>query len=146
MHQPLLRRVSIKVHNHMAVGQNQWYQFGVGAPPILVFFSGDWDVHWGNGLLTHDHMGAKLWLLLTLSLRAHSYSARSLQLVETDGPIPISSYHPPYVAAKRELRHLFSLWRNFGCDRIRSFRWRSRRVTVRGWFALGLEIFGATRF
>ena len=27
--------------------------FGVGAPPILVYFSGDWDVHWGHGLLTH---------------------------------------------------------------------------------------------
>ena len=37
----------------MAVGQNQWYHFGVGAPPILVYFSGDWDVHWGYGLLTH---------------------------------------------------------------------------------------------
>ena len=23
--------------------------FGVGAPPILVYFSGDWDVHWGYG-------------------------------------------------------------------------------------------------
>ena len=30
---------------YMAVGQNQWYHFGVGAPPILVNFSGDWDVH-----------------------------------------------------------------------------------------------------
>ena len=29
----------------MAVGQNPWY-FGVGAPPILVYFSGDWDVDW----------------------------------------------------------------------------------------------------
>ena len=28
-----------------AVGQNQWYHVGVGAPPILVYFSGDWDVH-----------------------------------------------------------------------------------------------------
>ena len=27
--------------------------FGVGAPPILVYFSSDWDVH---GLLTHGHM------------------------------------------------------------------------------------------
>ena len=34
----------------MAVGQNQWYRFGVGVPPILVFFSGDWDVHWGYDL------------------------------------------------------------------------------------------------
>ena len=30
---------------HMAVGQNQWYHFGVGAPPVLVYFSWDWDVH-----------------------------------------------------------------------------------------------------
>ena len=29
----------------MTVGQNQWYHFGVGAPPILVYFSGDWDFH-----------------------------------------------------------------------------------------------------
>ena len=31
----------------MAVGQNQWFHVGVAAPPILVFFSGDGDVHWG---------------------------------------------------------------------------------------------------
>ena len=29
-----------KRDSHMAVGQNQWYHFGVGAPPILVYFSG----------------------------------------------------------------------------------------------------------
>ena len=40
------------ITGHMAVGQNQWYHFGVGAPPILVYFSGDWDVHWGYGILT----------------------------------------------------------------------------------------------
>ena len=34
----------------MAVGQNQCYLFGRGAPPILVYFSGDWDVHWGYDL------------------------------------------------------------------------------------------------
>ena len=27
--------------------QNQGSHFGVGAPPVLVHFSGDWDVHWG---------------------------------------------------------------------------------------------------
>ena len=32
---------------NLAVGQHQWYHFGVGAPPILVYFSGDWDVHGG---------------------------------------------------------------------------------------------------
>ena len=34
--------------------QSQWYHVGIGAPPILVYFSGDWDVHWGYGVLTHD--------------------------------------------------------------------------------------------
>ena len=27
--------------------------FWIGAPPILVYFSGDWDVHWEYGVLTH---------------------------------------------------------------------------------------------
>ena len=35
---------------NMAVGQTQWYHFGVGAPAILVYFSRDWDVHWGYDL------------------------------------------------------------------------------------------------
>ena len=41
---------------YMAVGQNQWHHFGVGAPPILVYFSGDWDVHWWYEILTHGHI------------------------------------------------------------------------------------------
>ena len=40
----------------MAVGQNQWLHVGVGAPPMLVYFSVDWDVHWGYGILTHSHV------------------------------------------------------------------------------------------
>ena len=40
----------------MAVGQNQWYHFGVGAQPILVYFNWDWDVDWGYGLLTHGQI------------------------------------------------------------------------------------------
>ena len=28
--------------------------FGVGAPPVLVYFSGDWDVHWGLADLDFD--------------------------------------------------------------------------------------------
>ena len=35
---------------NMAVGQKQWYYFRIGAPPILVYFGGDWDVHWGYDL------------------------------------------------------------------------------------------------
>ena len=30
--------------------------FGEGAPPILVYFSGERDVHWGYGILTHGQM------------------------------------------------------------------------------------------
>ena len=37
--------------------------FGVGAPPIF-HFSGDWDVHWEYGVLTHSHMGDLWWTLL----------------------------------------------------------------------------------
>ena len=51
-----LNHVREKKHLHMAVGQNHWYHFGVGAPAVLVYFSGDWDVHWGYGILTHGHM------------------------------------------------------------------------------------------
>ena len=40
----------------MAVDQNQWCHFWVGAPLILVYFSADWDVHWGYGILTHGHI------------------------------------------------------------------------------------------
>ena len=40
----------------MAVGQNQWYHFRVGAPLILIYFKGDWDVHWGYGRLTHGQV------------------------------------------------------------------------------------------
>ena len=36
--------------SHLAAGQNQWYHFGVGAPPTKVYFSGDWDFHWGYDL------------------------------------------------------------------------------------------------
>ena len=52
------RRVEVirGTRSDMAVGQNQWYHFGVGTPPILVYFSGDWDDHWGYGILTHSHM------------------------------------------------------------------------------------------
>ena len=51
----LLFLLFVGTHN-MAVGQNQWYHSGVGAPPILVYFHGDWDVHWGYGILAHGHI------------------------------------------------------------------------------------------
>ena len=48
----------------MAVGQHQWYHFWVGAPPILVYFSRDGDVHWGYGVLTHGHVSFVLLVFL----------------------------------------------------------------------------------
>ena len=73
-------QVFLSPHN-MAVGQNQWYHFGAGAPPVTVYFSGwigmfsggydlDFDPwppqtfipfhlpgsHFGYSFLTHGHM------------------------------------------------------------------------------------------
>ena len=36
----------------------QSYHFGIGAPPILVYFNGDWDVHWGYGVLTNGQLAS----------------------------------------------------------------------------------------
>ena len=41
--------------NHMAVGQTQWYHFGIGALPISVYLCGGWDVYWGYKML-NGHM------------------------------------------------------------------------------------------
>ena len=50
----LCRRCPLVWNAHMAVGQNQWYHFGVGAPPIfepilVVGLGTIW-------ILTHGHM------------------------------------------------------------------------------------------
>ena len=44
---------------HMAMVQNQWCHVGIGAPPILVYFSGG-DVHWGHfrGFDNHGHLAS----------------------------------------------------------------------------------------
>ena len=48
---------------------------GVGPPPILVCFSGDWDVHWRYGLLTHGHGGLRQSAkLLVVALASDSIS------------------------------------------------------------------------
>ena len=43
----------------MAMVQNHWYHFGTGAPPILVCFIGDRDVHCKYGVLTHGQIKCK---------------------------------------------------------------------------------------
>ena len=43
-------------HNQNGCGSKPMgSHFGVGALPILVYFSGDWHVHWGYGILTHGY-------------------------------------------------------------------------------------------
>ena len=46
-------------HKAVGVGQYQWDPILVGrrTTPFRTYFSGDWDVHWGYGILTHGHMG-----------------------------------------------------------------------------------------
>ena len=41
----------------MAMVQNQWYHFGIGefTTRFRLYFSGDWDVHWGYDLGFCDH-------------------------------------------------------------------------------------------
>ena len=61
---------------HMAMVQNSWYHFGVGAPPIL----GDWDVHWWlTGILSP--CGRVPMQSKTLSTPSH-YNQESLKVVE----------------------------------------------------------------
>ena len=42
-------QLSLRNSACLAVGQNQWYHFGVGefTTHFRTYFSGDWDVHWG---------------------------------------------------------------------------------------------------
>ena len=44
----------------MAMGQHQWYHFGVGAPPMLVYLSGDFGMFTGGTIwiLTHGQIGS----------------------------------------------------------------------------------------
>ena len=56
---------------------------GIGAPPILVY-SGDWDVHWGYGVLTHRQMKrCPLWSHPT-SVHTHSLSLASAPRVDPE--------------------------------------------------------------
>ena len=45
--------------------------FGVGAPPILVYFSGEWDIHWGYGFLTHGHLIQCSWAQSLWDYQSH---------------------------------------------------------------------------
>ena len=64
----------------MAVGQNQWYHFGVGAPPIVVYFSGDWDVRWGYGLSSRGH--------IIIMIRSEFYEPRQLNIRKCSASVP----------------------------------------------------------
>ena len=36
------------------------FHFGVGTTHFRTYFSGDWDVHWGYGILTHSHIWLRI--------------------------------------------------------------------------------------
>ena len=44
------------LHSGALPGYGCGSKLRVGAPPILVYFSGDWDVHGGYGILSHGPM------------------------------------------------------------------------------------------
>ena len=46
----LIHYTYIYIYIWLWVKTNGNYHFGVGAPPILIYFSGDWDVHCGYDL------------------------------------------------------------------------------------------------
>ena len=54
---PAIRSSSIRFGLHVAMVQYQWQHFRIGAPPILEpILGGDWDVHWGYGVLIHGRV------------------------------------------------------------------------------------------
>ena len=82
---------------HVAVGQHQRYHVGVGAPPILVYCSGDWDFHWGQpGFLTHGPCGSpypkpesqpRLFVWLAVDPKELQATAKLLALGHKEGPL-----------------------------------------------------------
>ena len=57
---PLPRLFLVELTQYLGLrggcGSKPMVPFGVGAPPILVYSTGDWDVHWGYGTLTHGQV------------------------------------------------------------------------------------------
>ena len=83
---------ALRFHNmlflHMAVGQNQWYHFGVGAPPIL-------EPHLvGIGMFT----GGTIWLLTHghMSLRGNAPGSKaSSKLKEAEATMTVQPRKEP---------------------------------------------------
>ena len=69
----------------------------VGAPPILVYFSWDWDVHWGYGILTQGHFGVGLLDCLIVSLPE---CKMALGVSKTNPTIP--KHKHPCIRAKQK--------------------------------------------
>ena len=71
----------------MAVGQNQWCHFGVGefTTHFRTYFSVDWDVHWGYGILTHGHIIQPLASMIsTVYADEHDASSTLLPCLKPD--------------------------------------------------------------
>ena len=70
--------------------------FGAGAPPTLVYFSGDWDVHWGYGLLTHGQI-RKLRFRNYISPDAETAAGRDSGTISPD---PLQLQNSPWKSAE----------------------------------------------
>ena len=99
LHKPPKGVVVAKL-KHMAVGQNPWYHFGVGAPPILVYFSGDWDVHWGYDL-DFGPMAISQHIRVLLGSRGFAHSFSGCRLPPRTGAGPSWTKRPPADRPKR---------------------------------------------
>ena len=71
----------------MALGQNQWHHVGVGAPPILVYFSGDWDVYRGYDL-DFDPWPCGF-LEMQIGLNADSFHWRDVLVGDMRAPVAV---------------------------------------------------------
>ena len=81
----------------MAMGQNQWYHIGIGAPPILVYFGGDVDVHWGYGVLTHH---GQMTLVIHVESLFHTMPCCELLLSPPHGPMGQTNAFARLVASR----------------------------------------------
>ena len=88
------------------------FYFGVGALPILGYFSGDWDVHWGlTWVLTHGQMF--LSCLMTLLLQVPDLRRRRTRKCATAAPGP--RIRPPGVQNARKRQVQRGSLANAGC-------------------------------
>ena len=68
----------------------------MNSPPILVYLSGDWDVHWGiTGVLTHGHMGVSCFRGPQTWLGVETWFPLPKRKTDPDAPQPSARSRDP---------------------------------------------------